>query len=151
MNINPDCLLLFGLNFNNKLYKTRAPAVQRAGSEARYEVSAGRWRCWQMGCMERWHRRHSQPPGKPVSCPPSGADTHCIRQVHETQLMDVNTWRRQWGLTEHIIVTSIKYCNKWHFNVVPPDNCSAPQEIYVHFLKYIYIYFIFWALSAAGS
>lgn len=44
------------------------------------EVSVGHRQCWQMGCMERWHRRHSLPPGKLASSPPSGPNTDCIRQ-----------------------------------------------------------------------
>ena len=46
----------------------------------RCEASVGRPQCWQMGCMERWHRRHSLPPGKLASFPPSGQNTDCIKQ-----------------------------------------------------------------------
>lgn len=50
------------------------------GVLGRDEVRVGHRRCWQMGCMTRWHRRHSLPPGRLASSPPSGPNTHCIRQ-----------------------------------------------------------------------
>lgn len=68
----------------------RAPTARRAGSEGRYEVSVGHRRSWQMGCTERWDRRHSRPPGKPVSSPPGGADTHCI--THRRSITTAHIW-----------------------------------------------------------
>lgn len=81
------------------------------------EVSAGHRQCWQMGCMERWHRRHSLPPGKLASSPPSGPKTHCIRQQGLRVRFTKTEFKTEAAVLSSEVKAEVKGCQSIFFGV----------------------------------